>query len=86
MEDIADVIAGIVVFLLSAMLLSGLFGLFDAHEDYESPNDYAYIDTNGNTGFADYCTTDRGSLRCKKGEKEIIVTEYTKIVEDKKEE
>lgn len=51
--------------------------------DNNTPNDYSYIDLDGNAGSADYCDSRRHGLYCKAGDKIITVKEYSAKKEDK---
>lgn len=70
----------LVGFVLSLVRLG--LALFYPISDYQSKNDYSYIDMDGKTGFADYCSRDRGQLYCYASNKTIEVKEYTKIKEE----
>lgn len=78
MERFGDCVLAVVLIGLTVATVFVLTGMFN---DYQSKNDYAYIDMDGNTGFADYCSDDRGSLVCARGEGKIIVKKYAKVEE-----
>ena len=72
-------------FALVSLVLSlvelGL-ALFCPVSDYQSKNDYSYIDIDGKTGSADYCGKNTGQPYCRAGDRTIQVKEYTKIKEE----
>lgn len=76
MERFIDCVTVAVLIVLGVAIVLGLAGMLN---DYQSPNDYAYTDMDGNTGFADYCFNDRGSLVCTSGGGKIIVKKYAKV-------
>lgn len=78
MDSFGEFIFAVFVIGLAAMVVVGVTGMYN---DYQSPNDYAYIDMDGNTGFANYCSNDYGALVCTKGEEKIAVKKYTKVEE-----
>lgn len=79
MESIVDSI--VLVFAIGSLGILGLFVVL-SFNDYNSKNDYSYIDTSGDLGFADYCDRDRGQLYCRAGDKTIKVKEFTKKEEE----
>ena len=79
MENIVNFI--VLVFVIGSLGILGLF-LVLSFSDYSSKNDYAYIDTSGSLGFADYCNIDRGNLYCRAGDKTIDVKEFIKKDEE----
>jgi len=65
-------------FVFSAIVIVGLVLLLIAsYQDYSTPNDYAYVDLDGNTGFADVCGSDRAVMWCRAGDRKITVKEYS---------
>lgn len=51
--------------------------------DWRTPNDYSYVDLDGNTGVADYCTSSRAGMWCRAGGRKITVKEYSYREEQK---
>lgn len=79
MDGIVDFI--LLIFVIGSLGIIGLFAVL-SFNDYNSKNDYSYIDTSGGLGFADYCDRDREKLYCLAGDRTIQVKEYTKIKEE----
>ena len=75
MESFVDFLC----FVASAIIIGGLVLLLIAsYQDYNTPYDYAYVDLDGNTGFADVCRSDKSFLSCSVGDKKITVKEYSR--------
>lgn len=62
-----------------AVVITGVLVLLIISEfiDYKTPNDYAYVDLDGNAGAADYCSSSRAGMWCKAGDRKITVKEYS---------
>lgn len=71
--DVALIMLVVIIMVVVVVLIIGVV------QDYESTNDYSYIDLDGNTGSADVCGTNRGGMWCKAADKRILVKEYTEI-------
>ncbi len=67
--------AAIVVFIGGIVLLVLL--LVAEFTDYKTPNDYTYVDLDGNAGNADYCSSSRAGMWCKAGDRKVMVKEYS---------
>lgn len=78
MERLGDCVLAVVLIGLTVAMVLALTDMFN---DYQSKNDYAYTDMDDNTGFADYCSDDRGSLVCTSEGGKIIVKKYAKVRE-----
>lgn len=74
MEKFVDAVLLVFVVVITAGLALLLVG---AAKDYASPNDYAYVDLDGNAGLADVCGRDRGGMWCRAGDQQILVKSYT---------
>lgn len=77
-------------FMLSVIMSLGILAFFTVFFltiyyfiDNNTPDDYNYIDLDGNAGSADYCGNGRYVLYCKDGDKIITVKEYSTKKEDK---
>ena len=62
----AVVITGVLVLLLISEFI-----------DWKTPNDYSYVDLDGNAGSADYCSSSRSGMWCKAGDRKVMVKEYS---------
>lgn len=67
---------------MAIVMLGAVLLIVVVVQDYNSPNDYTYIDLDDNTGFADMCGNGRGGMWCKAADKHILVKEYTVVKEE----
>lgn len=73
-----DLIVDIFSCVFVVIVIGGLILLFAAVlNDYKTPNDYAYVDLDGNAGSADYCTSSRAGMWCRAGDRKVMVKEYS---------
>lgn len=70
-----DALLTVLTVLVSIFLiLSVILSVIDSYGEFE------YKTTSGESGIAEYCTSDRGNLKCRTKEKEYISVEsYKKI-------
>lgn len=72
----------LIIGILATATIIGI-AIYGEHYERATLDDYSYIDTENNEGFADYCyVMKNGGMVCEKGTRTFIVKEYTKLEEE----